>query len=366
MKNVHYTFEQIVALVNPSKIQGTTHVTTFKNIASLDKATEGDISFLGNLKYKAEVFSSKASLILVPNNYIGSPRAGQVFLMVENASKALDAICRDIEAKTRPTFVPGIHSTAVIDPTAKVSKKAYIGPLCIVGANSIIEDNVSLVAHVYVGNDVLIKSDTVIRPKCSILDRTEIGNRCFIDSGVVLGSEGYGYETENGNHYRSPQLGRVVLEDNVDLGANTTIDRARFAETRIGEGTKIDNLVQIGHNVIIGKHCFIVAFVGVAGSTHIGDYAVIGGQVGLAGHLNIGNHVMIGAQTGVSHDLADNSFVRDTPALPYMLAHRIEALKRRLPELFKRVDNLEKTFSYLTQDATKSCFLKKDATDNIQ
>lgn len=366
MKDVHYTFEQIVGLVNPSKIQGSTTVSTFKTIASLDKAVEGDISFLGNSKYKAEVFSSKASLILVPNSYVGSPHAGQVFLMVENPSKALDAICRDIEAKTKPIFVPGIHPSAVIDPTAKVSPKAYVGPLCVVGANTIIEDGVALVAHVSIGNDVLIKSETTIRPNCSILDRTEIGNRCFIDAGVVIGSEGYGYETENGSHYRSPQLGRVVLEDEVDLGANTTIDRARFAETRIGEGTKIDNLVQIGHNVIIGKHCFIVAFVGIAGSTHIGDYAVIGGQAGIAGHLHIGNHVMIGAQTGVSNDLADKSFVRDTPALPYMLAHRVEALKRRLPELFKRVDNIEKTFSYLTQDATKSCFLKKDATDAIQ
>ncbi len=366
MKNLHYTFKQIVDLVNPSKIQGTTTVSVFHSIASLDKAMEGDISFLGNSKYKAEVFSSKASLILVPNSYVGSPRAGQVFMMVDNPSKALDAICRDIEAKTKPPFVAGIHPSAVIDPTAKVSPKACVGPLCTIGANSIIEDNVTLVAHVFVGNDVLIKSNATIRPNCSILDKTEIGARCFIDSGVVLGSEGYGYETENGCHYRSPQLGRVVLEDDVDLGANTTIDRARIAETRIGEGTKIDNLVQIGHNVIIGKHCFIVAFVGIAGSTHIGDYAVIGGQVGLAGHLKIGNHVMIGAQAGVSNDLADKSFVRDTPALPYMLAHRIEALKRRLPELFKRVDNLEKTFSYLTQDTTKSCFLKKDATDNIQ
>lgn len=361
MLTVSYTFEEIVELVSPSKILGQNTQQMLKGIASLDKATQGDISFLGNLKYKAEVFASEASVILVPNSYVGSPRAGQVFLLVDNPSKALDIICRDIELKTRPRVKPGIHPSSIIDPTAKVSPQAHIGPLCVIGAHSVVEEGVCLVSQVYVGDHVLIKADTTIGAHCSILDETEIGQRCYLDAGVVIGSLGYGYETEDGCHYRSPQLGRVVLEDEVDLGANTTIDRARIDETRIGEGTKIDNLVQIGHNVVIGKHCFVVAFVGIAGSTHIGDYAVIGGQAGLAGHLKIGDYVMIGAQSGVTHDLEDKSFVRGTPALPYILAHRIDSLKRRLPELFKRVDNLEKTFAYLTQDATKSCFLPQDS-----
>lgn len=360
MLHISYTLDQIIDLVQPSKLLGKSNLNVFTGIASLKLAQEGDISFLGNQKYKAEVFESQASLILVPESYIGSPRPNQVLLMVADPSKALDRICREIEKKTKKPFTPGIHASAYIDPTAQVSEKAYVGPMCYVGARSVIEDGVCLQAKVFVGDDVTIHKDASVRPNCSILDHTEIGERCFIDAGVVLGSEGYGYETENNRHYRSPQLGRVVLENDVDIGANTTIDRARFYETRIGEGTKIDNLVQIGHNVIIGKHCFIVALVGVAGSTMIGDYAVIGGQVGLAGHLHIGNHVMIGAQAGVTHDLEDNAFVRGTPALPYMLAHRIDALKRRMPELFRRVDNLEKTFAYLTNDKTKDCFLKNN------
>lgn len=360
MLTIKYTFDEIVELVQPSKVQGNASCKVFTGIASLDKATQCDISFLGNLKYKAEVFSSKAALILVPNSYVGSPKADQCFLMVENPSKALDAICRDLERQIKPKFKPGIHPSAVIDPSANISKKAYIGPLCVIGAHSVIEDNVSLAGHVFIGANVLIKAGTCIKANVSILDNSEIGCNCFLDAGVVIGSEGYGYETEEGHHYRSPQLGRVVLENEVDIGSNTTIDRARIDETRIGEGTKIDNLVQIGHNVVIGKNCFIVAFVGIAGSTRIGDYAVIAGQVGIAGHLHIGNHVMIGAQAGVNHDLEDNSFVRGTPALPYMLAHRIDSLKRRIPELFKRIDNIEKTFAYLTDDATKTCFLKQD------
>ena len=351
MLAIQYTLPEIIELVNPSKIQGKLNVDKLTGIASLSNARTGDISFLGNQKYKVEVFSSEASLILVPESYVGSPRLGQVLLMVANPSKALDNICQDVEKQIKVPVHAGIHPTAVIDPTASVSSKAYIGPLCVIGEHTVIEDDVQLHAHVFIGNGVHVKSGTIIKANSSILDQTEIGHNCFIDAGVVIGSEGL----------RSPQLGRVILEDEVDVGANTTIDRARIEETRIGEGTKIDNLVQIGHNVTIGKHCFLVAFVGIAGSTKIGDYAVVGGQVGIAGHLNVGNHVMIGAQSGINHDLDDNSFVRGTPSLPYMLAHRIDALKRRLPELFKRMDNVEKTFAYLTNDSAKACFLPKDA-----
>ena len=356
---IRYTLEEIIHLVQPDKIQGRSSRSVFTGIASLDRALAGDLSFLGNLKYKSQVFDSKASLILLPNTYIGTPRKGQVFLWMENPSRGLDAICRDVEQKIKPKVAPGVHPSAIIDPTAKISKKAFVGPLCVIGAHSVIEDGVALTAHVYVGQQVTIRSNTVVRPHVSLLDGTQVGRRCYIDAGVVIGSEGYGYETEKGVHRRSPQRGHVVLEDEVDVGANTTIDRARFDETRIGEGTKIDNLVQIAHNVVIGKRCFLVALVGIAGSTHIGDDTIIAGQVGIAGHLRIGNHVTIGAQSGVAKDVEDHDFVRGSPAISFMLAHRIEILKNRLPELFKRVDNLEKIFAYLTDDAAKSCFLPK-------
>lgn len=361
MLNIRYTLDHILKLVNPSRIQGKTKVAELTGIASLGKAQAGDISFLGNQKYKSEVFKSKATLILIPEGYVGSPHADQVFLTVENPSKALDCICRDIEKTLRPSYVPGIHPSAYIDASATVSPKAYVGPLCVIEKGAVIKEGVVLCSHVFVGQAALIKQGSILQPHVSILSHSEIGRHCYIDAGVVIGSEGYGYETENSIHRRSPQIGRVVLEDDVDVGANTTIDRARFYETRVGQGTKIDNLVQIGHNVSIGKNCFIVALVGIAGSTEIEDSVVIGGQAGLAGHLKIGTGSMIGAQTGLNHDLEPNSVVRGTPAFPYMLAHRIDVLKKRLPELFKRVDNLEKTFAYLTTDVSKQCFLKSDA-----
>lgn len=359
MQNAFYTLDEIINLVKPLNVKGHLTHATLMGVASLDKALPTDLSFLGNSKYRLQVGQSKAGVILVPPSYLGEPHKEQVFLTVNDPSEALNIICRDLMLKNTPKINPGIHPTAVVDPTAKVDPTAAIGPLCVVGAHSVIGAHVVLSAHVFVGDYVQIQSGAIIRPNCSLLDGTQIGKRCFIDAGVVLGSEGYGYTTVNGAHQRCPQIGCVVLEDDVDIGANTTIDRARFEETRIGEGTKIDNLVQIGHNVVIGKHCFIVAFAGIAGSTHVGDYTTIAGQAGLAGHINIGSHVVVGAQSGVNHDLPDHSFVRGTPVFPFMLAHRIDNLKRRLPDLFKRVDNLEKVFAYLTDNAAKSCFLKQ-------
>ncbi len=361
MVAIQYKLEQLISLIQPTRVQGKTNVEHLTGIACLRRAKAGDISFLGNQKYKGEVFKCRATVILVGKDYVGTPQENQVYLHTENASKSLDIICRDIENKTRPIFTPGIHSSAIIDPSAKVSPKACIGPLCVIEKNAVIEDGVILHASVFIGEGVYIGHNTLIRPNVSILRDTHIGRNGYIDSGVVIGSEGYGYETENGVHKKSPQIGRVVVEDNVDIGANTTIDRARFYETRIGEGTKIDNLVQIGHNVIIGKNCFIVAFVGIAGSTVVEDNCIIGGQVGIAGHLRVGKGSMLGAQTGLNHDLEPGSYVRGTPAYPYMLAHRIDVLKQRLPELFKRIDNLEKVFAYLTTDASKGVFLQKNA-----
>jgi UDP-3-O-[3-hydroxymyristoyl] glucosamine N-acyltransferase len=168
-----------------------------------------------------------------------------------------------------------------------------------------------------------------------------------LHSGVVIGGDGFGYDTNQGVHEKVPQIGRVVIEDDVEIGANTTVDRARFNETRIGEGTKIDNLTQVGHNVVIGKHCIVAALVGLSGSTTLEDHIVIGGQAGLAGHLRIGANSMIGGQSGVIHDLPPDSQVRDSPSMPYMIAQKVHILKTRLPDLFKRVATLEETIAQL-------------------
>lgn len=313
-----------------------------QRIASLSDAEAGDLSFLANPKYVSQVASSKASLILLPPAYKGDPLPGQLFVFVENPSQVLGQICRYMERQLWPRPQPGIHPTAFVDPSAQIDSSAAIGPFVYIGENAVIGKDVFISSHVHIGKNVSIDESSWIMPQVTILDYCTIGKRVRLQPSVVIGSDGFGFATsKNGTHQMEPQIGIVVIEDDVDVGAGTTIDRARFSVTRVGAGTKIDNLVQIGHNVLIGKHCLVVAQVGIAGSTIIEDHVVIGGKAGLAGHIRIGKGSMIGASTGVGRNLEPGSYVRGEQAYPYMLAQRIDILKKRLPELFKRVDNLE-------------------------
>lgn len=311
-------------------------------IASLSGAEKGDLSFLGNSKYRHQVRDSNASVLLLPKDYDGEPTEGQLYLKVEHPSLALAMICREIERTLMPIPAPGIHPTAVVHPDAKVSADASIGPLCVVGEGATIGAAV-LENHVSVGRNAKIADGAHLFSGVVVGDFCEIGERNRLHSGCVIGSDGYGYEFLDNKHQRVPQVGNVVTAADVDIGANTTIDRARFGSTYIGEGTKIDNLVQIAHNVRIGKHCLLVAQVGVSGSTQIGDGVVIGGQTGVVGHLSIGDGAMIAAAAGVVKSVPAGSKMRGNPATDMVLSNRIIVLQRKLPELFKRFAQLEKS-----------------------
>lgn len=346
--HICYTLDAILALIGKVERVGTPSADlAITSIAALDRAEPGDLSFLGNLKYKHEVATCRASVILLPIDYEGAPAQGQLFLKMQDPSVALGLLCRDIEQKMRPRPQPGIHPTAVIDPTAHVAADAHIGPHCVISAGATVGARAVLQASVFLGRDVSVGEDSFLFPHVSILDYCQIGARAYFHPGVVIGSDGYGFATINGRQEKLPQIGHVVVEEDVEIGANTTIDRARLHETRIGAGTKIDNLVQIAHNVTIGKNCLIVALVGIAGSTKICDNVTIGGQTGIAGHLTIGKGVMIGGQSGVNHNIPEGSFVRGAPAMPYLQANKIDVLKRNLPELFKRIGHLEDTLKRL-------------------
>ena len=310
-------------------------------IASLAEAEQGDLSFLGNPKYRSKVADSQASVILVPNDYEETPKAGQLYLKLENPSFALALICRDIEGKLLPKASAGVHPSSVIEPDAEVSPEASIGAFCYIGSGAKIGASV-LESHVTVGRDAVIGEGAHLFSRVSVGDYCEIGERNRLMSGSVIGSDGYGYEYEDGTHQRVPQIGNVVTAADVDIGANSTIDRARFGSTQIGAGTKIDNQVQIAHNVRIGQHCLIVAQVGISGSTVLGDGVIVAGQAGLAGHLKIGSGAMIAGGTAVLNDIDAQSKVRGYPAMPLMLFNRMAVLQRKLPDLFKRFDQLEK------------------------
>ena len=235
-----------------------------------------------------------------------------------------------------------IHPSAVISETAKIGENVFIGPNVTVCEGAQIADGAVIQGNNYVGRFVKIGRKAFLMPNSVVMDYCEIGENARLQPGAVIGSDGYGYEFVNGLHVKIPQVGKVVVGDNVEIGANTCIDRARFDKTIVGEGTKVDNLVQIAHNVEIGKGALLVSQVGISGSTKIGNYAVLGGQVGVAGHLHIGDGAMIGGQSGVNGDIPPKSYMRGTPPRPYLKAHKTEILIGHLAELFDRVKDLEK------------------------
>ncbi len=346
---VSFSAADIAAITQPKGTRGATQESV-RGLAGLAEAQPGDLSFLGNAKYKPGVASSRASVLLLPSDYRGEPQPGQLYLLVDNPSVALARVCARIEQRLWPKPAPGIHPSAVVAPTAKIAASASIGPLCVVEDGAVVGERVHLQAHVFVGRNASLGEDSCIMSGVIIATECEIGRRVRLQPGVVIGGDGFGYEFVQGRHEKVPQVGSVRIGDDVEIGANTTIDRARFSRTTIGEGTKIDNLVQIGHNVRIGQHCLICALVGISGSTTLEDYVVLGGQAGVGGHVTIGQGAKAGGGAGIASDVAPGAFVNGTPAIPYLLERKIAVLRSRLPELFKRVDSLERQL----QDAEKS------------
>lgn len=334
------TPEEVASIAQAQQTRGAT-TDRVVGIAALDTARSGDLSFLGNPKYKPQVAATVASVVLLPKDYDGEPKANQLFLLVDKPSVALARICARIEQWLWPKPRPGIHPSAVVASDARIHPTATVGPLCIVESGATVGEGSHLEAQVFVGRGATIGANCWLMPRAIVAAECSLKDRVRLQPGVVVGSDGFGYEFTNGRHEKVPQVGAVVIENDVEIGANTTIDRARFSRTVIGEGTKVDNLVQIAHNVVIGKHCIICAQVGISGSTTVQDYVIIGGQAGLAGHLTVGAGSKIDGQTGVNSDLEPKSFVKGSPCLPYNLEQRVNVLRRKLPELFKRVDALE-------------------------
>ena len=296
-------------------------------VNTLSHATADEISFLSNAKYADQLQYTQAGAVLVPKQIAGTdPR----WIRVDDPYFAISQVVTRWFAK-RPS-PQGISPQAVLASTARLGKNVAVGAFATVGDDVTIGDNVVIFQGVSVEAGSIIGEQTIVYPNVAIYDGSVIGCRCVIHGNTVIGSDGYGFATHGGKHHKIPQIGIVRIEDDVEIGAGTTIDRAAFGETVIGEGTKIDNLVQIGHNVKIGKHCLIVSQVGIAGSTELGDYVAVGGQSGLSGHLKIGSHVQIGGGSAVVADIPDGSKVMGYPALPFRQFARREVILKRLTE----------------------------------
>lgn len=338
---VDLTLDELMSLIGVSDHRGG-YSGKLRHIATLQDATAEDLAFLGNMKYTPQVAPSKAGVILVPSDFTATePKAGQAYVPCENPSLAIGKVCAHLEAKHAAPAHSGIHPTAVIAPSASIDPTASIGPYCVVGDRTVIGAHTALVSHVTLGRDCALGAHNYLHTGVSCYDRSQLGDHVILHAGVVIGSDGFGYETENGQHIKIPQIGNVVIGDSVEIGANSTVDRARFGSTQIGAGTKIDNLVQIAHNVVLGKGCLVCAQAGISGSTTLGDYVILAGQAGVAGHLKLESGTIVGAQGGVNRDLKGGQMYRGTPAIEAAIANRADVLRKRLPELFRRVRQLE-------------------------
>jgi UDP-3-O-[3-hydroxymyristoyl] glucosamine N-acyltransferase len=347
------TPDQLAALTEARAVEGeaASRARPLAGIAALADAGPDDLSFLGNPRYAAEVAASRAGALLVPADHPGTPGPGQVFLRVANPTHALALVCATLEARLWPRPPAGIHPSAVVDPAARVDPSAHIGPGCTLLAGAAVGPRAVLEAQCHLGVAASVGEGSWLKPRVTVADYCAVGARCRLQSGAVVGADGFGYEPVGDRIERLPQVGVVVLEDDVEIGANTTLDRARFSRTVVGRGTKVDNLVQIAHNVRIGRHCLITAQVGIAGSTVLGDGCVLGGQAGVAGHLRLGDGVRLGAQAGLFEDVPAGGFMNGTPAMPFGLERRVAVLARRLPDLFKKVDSLAAALDARSQDA---------------
>ena len=309
-----------------------------KGVSGIEEAEQGQITFLSNPRYNHLISQTRASAIITSreNKFIFKP-----LIRVDNPSLAFARVVDKFHPR-KSVLPSGIHPTAIIAKSARLGLNVSLGAYTVVDENVIIGENTIIYPGCYIGRDTRIGNDTLIYANVSIREATTLGNRVVVDCGTVIGSDGFGFITQEGRHQRITQIGRVVIEDDVEIGANVTIDRARFDKTIIGKGTKIDNLVQIAHNVVIGQNCMIVAQVGISGSTTIGNNVTLAGQAGLIGHISIGDHATVAAQAGVSKSVPANTVVWGYPAKPLSIAKRINACIQKLPELFKTVAEIKK------------------------
>ena len=305
--------------------------------AMIDRAQAGDLTFAENAEYFAAAEASAATAIICGRDFSSDKK---ILIRVANPrvafAKALAIFFPE------PKFVPGIHPSAVIAKSAQVAPTAHVGPHCNIGERVKIGAGCVLQSGNFVGDDSALGDGTNLFPNVTVYSRSQIGQRVRIHSGTVIGSDGFGYVFDASFHRKVPQVGNVVIGDDVEIGSNCSVDRGALGATVIGKGTKIDNLVQIAHNVEIGEHCILCAQVGIAGSAKIGSYTILAGQVGIAGHLKIGNKVTVGSKSGVMHNIPDGEMWLGVPAQPDKQAKRMMIAMQRLPDLFKKIAEWER------------------------
>lgn len=334
-----FTAAQIAGILNGT-VDGDEDVAVSK-LAKIEEGSKGSLTFLANPKYTHYIYSTQASITIVNNDFVPENKIETTLIRVENAYKAFSQLLEYYnQVKMNKT---GIENPVFISESAKYGENLYLGAFSYVGENVMIGNNVKIYPNVYIGDNVTIGDNSILFTGAKIYSETVIGKSCVINSGVVIGADGFGFTpNEKGEYNKVPQTGNVIIEDNVDVGPGTTIDRATLGSTVIKKGVKLDNQIQIAHNVTIGENTVIAAQTGIAGSTKIGKNCMIGGQVGIAGHITIGDNVKIQAQSGIGRNVKDNETLQGSPAFNYGDFNKSYVYFKNLPKIMDRFNVVEK------------------------
>jgi UDP-3-O-[3-hydroxymyristoyl] glucosamine N-acyltransferase len=345
---MEFTAKQIASFLS-GEIEGNPDVSV-NTLSKIEEGVTGSLTFLSNPKYTPFIYTTKASVVLVNRDFVAEQPLQATLIRVDDAYSSLAVLLNIVsQAKASKT---GIDPKSAIAASATLGENLYVGAFTVIGENAKIGDNSKIYSQVYVGDGVRIGSDCVIYPGVKIMDDCVIGNGCILQPGAIIGADGFGFAPQNaGDYQKIPQIGNVVLEDNVEIGANTTIDRATMGSTVVRKGVKLDNLIQVAHNVEIGDNTVIAAQTGISGSTKVGSNCMIGGQVGMAGHIHVADGAMIGAQSGLTNSVLDTSYALfGTPAMNNKKFARIFAIYKQLPEMNLEIGKLRKEIEALKKN----------------
>ena len=347
---MEFTAKQIAAYVG-GEIIGDENATVC-TFAKIEEGVKGALSFLANPKYASYIYDTQSSIVLVNNDFVPERPIQATLIKTANAYESLAKLMALYEsAKPKKT---GISSMASVAESATIGENVYIGPFVSIGEKVIIGNNTIIEANTAVGDSVTIGSDCIIYSHVTIYHDCKVGNRCILHAGSVVGADGFGFAPGAGGYEKIPQIGIAILEDDVEIGANTCIDRATMGATIIKRGVKLDNMVQVAHNVVIDEHTVMAAQCGVAGSTKIGSWCMIGGQAGISGHIKLGNQVKVGGHSGVTNNVQDGKAVMGYPAFEHTQFARATVIYKKLPEMYREMDALKKDIELLKQQLASS------------
>lgn len=315
------------------------------NFAKIEEGKPRTLSFLANPKYTHYIYETKADIVLVNNDFVAEKEISATLIKVANAYAALASLM-EMVSSVIPTK-EGIEDMSYISKSVKLGDKPYVGAFAYISDNATIGDNSKIYPHAYIGDNVNIGNNVIIYSGVKIYHNCEIGDNVIIHSGAVIGSDGFGYSQEKGVYTKIPQMGNVVIENDAEIGANTTIDRAVMGSTIIRKGVKLDNLIQIGHNSTVGSNTVMAAQVGIAGSTKIGEGVVLGGQVGIGGHITIGDRSQVGAQSGIISNTPSDSQIMGSPAFNIKDNIKSSIIYKKLPDMYRQIGELERELNKL-------------------